>query len=246
MNPDGTVLALRQRAQARERARDHVADNPYVALASTPSGKGYWVVDAHGDVDAFGDAHDYGGADDLHLNQPVLGMAPTASGKGYWLLARDGGIFSYGDAAFYGSTGAMRLNAPIIVDGVDARWARLLAARERRRRVQLRQRALLGLDRLDEAERAGHLDDRDAAAGGYLLLASDGGLFSFGNSHFLGSLPGTGWCPGPTALAFVKTPKAAGYWMLLSDGRIVSFGQAQPWGEPATTHVRPVAIAAAQ
>jgi hypothetical protein len=83
-------------------------------------------------------------------------------------------------------------------------------------------------------------------AGGYLLLASDGGLFSFGNSHFLGSLPGTGWCPGPTALAFVKTPKAAGYWMLLSDGRIVSFGQAQPWGEPATTHVRPVAIAAAQ
>ena len=35
---------------------------------------------------------------------------------------------------------------------------------------------------------------------------SDGGLFGFGDAEFLGSLPGTGWCPGPTALAFARTP----------------------------------------
>jgi len=82
--------------------------------------------------------------------------------------------------------------------------------------------------------------------GGYLLLARDGGLFSFGYSHFLGSLPGKGWCPGPTALSFAQTPDAPGYWMLLSDGQIVPFGGAKQWGQPATTKSPAVALAAAQ
>jgi hypothetical protein len=244
LNPDGTVLRFGNVPKLGN-APATTPDNPYVALASTPSGKGYFVVDAHGDVDAFGDAHDYGGTDGLHLNQPVLGIAPTADGKCYWLLARDGGIFSYGDAAFYGSTGAMRLNAPVIsmasTPGGHGYW--LLAGDG-------------GVFSFGNAHFWGSTGAMTlnspvtsmiaTGAGGYLLLASDGGLFSFGDSHFLGSLPGTGWCPGPTALAFVKTPKAAGYWMLLSDGRIVAFGAAQPWGEPATTHAKPVAIAAAQ
>ncbi|MDQ1433624.1 MAG: hypothetical protein QOF59_440 [Actinomycetota bacterium] len=244
LSPDGTVLRFGNVPKLGNPPAT-TPDNPYVALASTPSGKGYFVVDAHGGVDAFGDAHDYGGADSLHLNQPVLGIAPTADGKGYWLLARDGGIFSYGNAAFYGSTGAMTLNAPIVsmasTPGGHGYW--LLASDG-------------GVFSFGNAHFWGSTGAMTLAApvtsmiatgaGGYLLLARDGGLFSFGNSHFLGSLPGTGWCPGPTALAFVKTPKAAGYWMLLSDGRIMSFGQAQPWGEPASTHAKPVAIAAAQ
>ena len=83
----------------------------------------------------------------------MLGIAPTVDGKGYWLLARDGGIFSFGDAHFYGSTGAMTLNAPVIsmasTPGGHGYW--LLG--DRRRRVQLRQRALLGIDRRDDARR---------------------------------------------------------------------------------------------
>ena len=82
--------------------------------------------------------------------------------------------------------------------------------------------------------------------GGYLLLASDGGLFSFGNSEFHGSLPGAGWCPGPTAIAFAQTPASGGYWMLLSDGQVVPFGNAKAWGEPAATQARAVALAAAR
>ncbi len=34
---------------------------PIVALTGTPTGKGYWLVDAHGDVYAFGDAPYLGG-----------------------------------------------------------------------------------------------------------------------------------------------------------------------------------------
>ncbi|HEV7525531.1 MAG TPA: M23 family metallopeptidase [Acidimicrobiia bacterium] len=220
--------------------------NPYVALASTPTGKGYWTVDARGHVRAFGDAHGYGGMDKFALNQPMVGIAPTATGKGYWLLARDGGIFSFGDAHFYGSTGAKKLNAPVIsmastpVGG--GYW--LLAADG-------------GVFSFGDAHFWGSTGAMQLAApvtsmiatrsgGGYLLLARDGGLFSFGDSHFLGSLPGAGWCPGPAAIAFAQTPHAGGYWMLLSDGQVVAFGNAKPWGEPATTNAKAVALAAAQ
>ena len=245
LNADGTVLGFGTVPKFGN-APPATPDDPYVALASTPSGKGYWTVGAQGDVRAFGDAHDYGGANELHLNQPVLGIAPTADGKGYWLLARDGGIFSYGNARFYGSTGSMRLNAPIISMGTTpggyGYW-------------------LLGADggvfSFGNAHFYGSTGSMTLVAPvtsmiatptgrGYLLLARDGGLFSFGDSHFLGSLPGKGWCPGPTALAFAQTPKAGGYWMLLSDGQIVPFGNANPWGQPATTHAKAVAIAAAQ
>jgi hypothetical protein len=245
LNSDGTVLGFGSVPKFASASRTTSAD-PYVAITSTPSGQGYWTVTAHGRVQAFGDAHDYGGADTQHLNQPMLGIAATASGKGYWLLARDGGIFSYGDAHFYGSTGAMRLNSPIIsmgsTPGGHGYW-------------------LLGSDggvfSFGNAQFHGSTGAMTLAqpvtsmiatptGGGYLLLARDGGMFSFGDSQFYGSLPGAGWCPGPTALAFAQTPHAGGYWILLSDGQVAAFGNANAWGQPASTHARAVAIAAAR
>jgi hypothetical protein len=245
LNSDGTVLGFGT-APTFGSAPAATADNPYVALASTRTGKGYWSVDASGDVHAFGDAHDYGGANSIALNQPILGIAPTVDGKGYWLLARDGGIFSYGNARFYGSTGAMTLNAPVIsmasTPGGAGYW-------------------LLGADGGVFSFGNAHFWGSTGAmtlrapvtsmiatttGGGYRLLARDGGLFSFGDAHFFGSLPGAGWCPGPSALAFAPTPHGSGYWMLLSDGQVVSFGKANPWGQPADKHARPVALAAVQ
>ncbi len=245
LGADGSVLAFGSVPRFGNAPPTTKAD-PYVAIASTPSGEGYWTVSVHGTVHAFGDAHDYGGADRLELNQPVLGITPTADGKGYWLLARDGGIFSYGDAHFYGSTGAMQLNSPIIsmasTTGGNGYW-------------------LLGADggvfTFGNAHFWGSTGAMKLAAPvssmiatptgrGYLLLARDGGLFSFGDSEFQGSIPGAGWCPGPSALAFAQTPAAGGYWMLLSDGQVVPFGNAMDWGQPSTTHDRAVALAAAQ
>jgi hypothetical protein len=245
LNADGTVLGFGNVPKLGNASHTTSAD-AYVAITSTPSGEGYWTVTARGRVQAFGDAHGYGGADMQHLNQPVLGIAATATGHGYWLLGRDGGIFSYGDAHFYGSTGAMRLNSPIIsmasTPGGHGYW-------------------LLGSDggvfSFGNAVYHGSTGAMTLAqpvtsmiatptGGGYLLLARDGGMFSFGDSRFYGSLPGTGWCPGPGALAFAQTPAAGGYWMLLSDGQVAAFGNAKAWGQPASTHARAVAIAAAR
>ena len=74
-------------------------------MASSPDGRGYWMVASDGGIFAFGDAGFYGSAGGIHLNQPIMGMTATRNGQGYWLVAADGGIFTYGDAGFYGSGG---------------------------------------------------------------------------------------------------------------------------------------------
>ena len=57
---------------------------PIVGIASTPDGKGYWVVGADGGVFAFGDADFYGSMAGQGLSQPIVGIAsksltPTAN-----------------------------------------------------------------------------------------------------------------------------------------------------------------------
>jgi hypothetical protein len=87
-------------------------------IATTPDGRGYWVVTADGAVDAFGDARSHGSLAGRILSAPVVGIAATPDGGGYWLVASDGGVFAFGDATFHGSAGGLRLNRP--VDGIES------------------------------------------------------------------------------------------------------------------------------
>ena len=73
-------------------------------MASTPDGKGYWLVAPTAGSSPSATPVSTGPTV-RRLNRPIVGMAPTPDGKGYWLVASDGGIFTFGDAAFYGSTG---------------------------------------------------------------------------------------------------------------------------------------------
>src|SRR5438067_1589303 len=85
---------------------------PVVALASTPSGSGHWMVDADGRVMTEGDARVFGSPPGRALPRPVVAMAATPSGAGYWLVSRDGTVIARGDAAFRGSA-PRRLTQPI-------------------------------------------------------------------------------------------------------------------------------------
>jgi hypothetical protein len=87
---------------------------PMVGLASTPDGKGYWLVASDGGIFAFGDAAYYGSMGGHPLNQPIVGMAAGPSGHGYWLVAADGGILSFGGAPFEGSLGSDHLAQPMV------------------------------------------------------------------------------------------------------------------------------------
>jgi 3D (Asp-Asp-Asp) domain-containing protein len=70
---------------------------------------------------------------------------------------------------------------------------------------------------------------------GYWLTASDGGIFSFGDANFHGSLATIHLNAPITGIA--ATPTGHGYWLTASDGGIFSFGDANFHGSLATIHL---------
>jgi beta-xylosidase len=63
---------------------------------------------------------------------------------------------------------------------------------------------------------------------GYRLVASDGGIFSFGNQQFCGSTGGT--TLNRPIVGMARTRSGGGYWLVASDGGIFAFGDARYFG----------------
>ena len=62
---------------------------PIIALAPTPSGRGYWLLGSDGGVFSFGDARFYGSMGGTRLNKPIISMAATRD-RARLLVARVG------------------------------------------------------------------------------------------------------------------------------------------------------------
>src|ERR1019366_7517912 len=120
-------------------------------------------------VTAFGAAVAVPGTTLHSLAAPVVGVAATPDGRGYWVVAADGGIFAYGDAAFEGSAGGIHLNAPVVGMAATPDGGRYWLGGPR--------------------GGAGMAPTPDG--GGYRLVASDGGVFAFGDAAFEGSMGAT-------------------------------------------------------
>ena len=77
------------------------------------------------------------------------------------------------------------------------------------------------------------------ATSGYWLVASDGGIFSFGDAAFYGS---TGAMTlNKPVVGMSATPDGKGYWLVASDGGIFSFGDAAFYGSTRSmTLTKPV------
>ena len=63
-----------------------------------------------------------------------------------------------------------------------------------------------------------------ADGGGYLQVASDGGVFAYGNEAYYGSMGGKPL--NRPIVGMASTPDSGGYWLVASDGGIFSFGDA--------------------
>jgi hypothetical protein len=63
------------------------------------------------------------------------------------------------------------------------------------------------------------------------MVASDGGVFAFGDAHFAGSCPGIGGCAG-AAVAVMPDASGGGYWLITQSGHVYSFGDAPNLGAP--------------
>ena len=70
---------------------------------------------------------------------------------------------------------------------------------------------------------------------GYWLLASDGGIFTFGNAGFFGSKGGQPL--DKPIVGMSRTPTSNGYWMVASDGGIFAFGGAGFFGSKGGQHL---------
>ncbi len=206
-----------------------------VAVASTRTGRGFWVASTDGAVTPEGDARPYGSARALDLAAPVVSIAATASGAGYWLLGGDGGVFSYGDARFYGSTGNDHLVQPALQmvathDGKgywfvardggvftfgDARFYGSTGG------IRLAQ-PIVGMAATPDGK-------------GYWLVARDGGVFTFGDARFYGSTGGVRLAQPIVGMA--ATADGKGYWLVARDGGVFTFGDARFHGSAGGTRL---------
>ena len=168
--------------------------------------------------------------------------APAASPHGYWLVGSDGGIFSFGSAQFYGSTGALKLQRPVvgITPTADDGGYWLVASDGGVFSFGDTQfyGSIPGLGLHPAGSGLPHslnapivgivptVDDR-----GYFMVASDGGVFTFGDAKFEGSCPGIGGCAG-AAVAVMPDASGNGYWLVTATGHVYAFGHAQNYGAP--------------
>jgi hypothetical protein len=204
-------------------ARTSLSGDRAVAMATTPSGNGYWIAGASGKAAARGGAASLGSVSGL--TRPVVGIAALPSGDGYWMTAGDGGVFSFGAAEFYGSTGDIRLNKPVVAmaatptgrgywfvasDGGifsfgDAGFFGSTGA------MRLNQ-PIVGMASTPTGQ-------------GYWLVASDGGIFAFGDAGFSGSTGNIRL--NKPIVGMSATHSGGGYLMVASDGGIFTFGDGQ-------------------
>ena len=70
---------------------------------------------------------------------------------------------------------------------------------------------------------------------GYYLVASDGGVFTFGSAHFYGS---TGAMTlNQPIVGMAVTPDHRGYWLVAADGGVFTFGDARFYGSLGGRHL---------
>ncbi len=79
--------------------------------------------------------------------------------------------------------------------------------------------------------------------GGYWIDASDGGVFSFGNAQFFGSMGGKPL--NQPMVGMVGTHDARGYWTVAADGGVFSFGDAQFHGSTGSLRLNKPVVAMA-
>ena len=92
------------------------------------------------------------------------------------------------------------------------RRRRLLAGGLRRRRLRLRRRRVLRLHGRQAAQPPGRRHGRHARRRGYWLVASDGGIFAFGDAAFHGSMGGEPLNRPVVGMAPLPTAGATGWW----------------------------------
>ena len=194
-------------------------------MAATPDGGGYWEVASDGGIFAFGDAQYYGsmggkpldqsgGRDRLHL--------PTGAATGRWRLtaASSPSVTRSTTARWAANPLTVRWSGspPPLTGAATGRW-RLTAASSP---SVTRSTTAPWVAEPSTSPWSGLAPTPDG--GGYWEAGADGGIFTFGEPNFFGSMGGK-HLNKPVVGAW-STSNGQGYWESASDGGIFNFGNA--------------------
>jgi hypothetical protein len=175
------------------------------------------------------------GATTTTLPGTTAPVVPRGS-HGYWLTGTDGGIFAFGTARFFGSTGNLHLQRPIVGMAPTSDHGGYLLVASDGGVFAFGDATYFGsVPALGVApagsRKARHLEapivgiEPSADGKGYLMVASDGGVFAFGDAHFAGSCASIHGCSAPV-VAVVPDKTGYGYWLLLRNCQMIAFGNA--------------------
>jgi len=201
--------------------------NPAAAIASTPSGRGYWALSEGGRVLPSGDAQGFGSPEGSGLLGPpvkAVAIEPTPTGLGYWVAEEGGRVSAYGDAPALGSPSG---GAVVGVAGTASGRGYWVATADGR------------VSAYGDAATHGSAAGRRgpsivalaaSAGGGFWLVAADGVVLPFGAARRLGGLPERG--VAATVVDARPSMSGRGYYLLGSDGAVFAFGDAAFFGAP--------------
>ncbi len=201
-----------------------------VTVVSTPSGNGYWLVSANGQVVGSGDAAVY--ATNRRQLDSVVDMAPTPHGKGYWLVTQIGNVSGIGNARVYGAAKSASGRVVGIVGAPDGLGYWIT---DNKGQVS----AFGDAENLGSVSTFGiHVDDIIGIAAtpdgkGYWLAGSDGGIFTFGDARFFG--PFHSLKLDAPIVGIVASPDGMGYTTVGADGGVFAFGSSHFFGSLAKT-----------
>ena len=215
---------------------------------------------ANGTVSASSPAHSPGVVD-VTVTTPGGTSQQTSAdqftyGHGYWLVGSDGGIFSFGSAQFYGSMGGDHTcSAPWSAScrradrggyWLDASDGGVFSFGDTQFYGSIPGLGLhpagSGLPNSLNAPIVGMVPSHDQ--GGYFMVASDGGVFAFGDAHFAGSCPGIGGCSG-AAVAVMPDASGNGYWLVTADAATSTPSATRPTSGRPGPSPRPITSAVA-
>jgi len=205
-----------------------------VSMATTPSGRGYWLLLGDGSVYAFGDAKWYGdlrGGDwrggPVPPGDPVVGIAATPDGKGYLVTSAQGSVYAFGDAKYRGSRGGQSTDGAVVGIEVDNATGGYWLATSR------------GAVYAFNAPYHGSASSRPLAApivglaavpdgSGYWLAGASGNVVGFGVRTYGTAIHGH---PSSPVVGIAAQPTGKGYWLVHANGAISRFGGDGPYGK---------------
>ena len=202
------------------------------AVAAAPAGA---TISGHDDtVYAFGTATFHGSTSGKHLNAPIVGMASTPT-------ARATGWSPTTAASSRSTRRSSARSAPATSTRRSSAWPRRRPARATGSSPataacsRSATRSSTARPARCTSTRRSSRSSPGRGGKGYWLMATDGGVFTFGSAKFHGST-GAKHLNAPV-VGMTATPSGGGYMLVASDGGVFTFGNAKFHGSTGAMHV---------